>query len=100
MLANRASVGVVTGKACVNGQPQDRSFQRKTGYVQQADIHMATATVREALDFSALLRQPDNFGQREKLAYVDEVIQALEMEPYADAIIGVPGEGTKPVPAS
>ncbi|KAL2162348.1 hypothetical protein VTH06DRAFT_7261 [Thermothelomyces fergusii] len=92
-LADRASVGVITGEMLVDGRPRDASFQRKTGYVQQQDLHLQTTTVREALNFSALLRQPAHIPRAEKLAYVDEVIRLLEMEEYADAVIGVPGEG-------
>ncbi|KAK5654333.1 hypothetical protein OQA88_7511 [Cercophora sp. LCS_1] len=92
-LADRTSMGVITGEMLVDGQPRDASFQRKTGYVQQQDLHLQTSTVREALEFSALLRQPDHVPRAEKLAYVDEVIKLLEMEEYADAVIGVPGEG-------
>lgn len=69
------------------------AFQRKTGYVQQQDLHLETTTVREALEFSALLRQSDKIPRKEKLAYVDEVIRLLEMGPYAEAVVGVPGEG-------
>ncbi|EOD52225.1 putative abc transporter cdr4 protein [Neofusicoccum parvum UCRNP2] len=36
---------------------------------------------------------PKTIPKSEKLAYVEEVIQMLEMEAYADAIVGVPGEG-------
>lgn len=61
--------------------------------VQQQDLHLATSTVREALKFSALLRQPKATPRAEKIAYVDEVIKVLEMESYADAVVGVPGEG-------
>lgn len=93
VLANRATIGVITGEMLVNGQPRDHSFQRKTGYVQQQDVHLATSTVREALTFSALLRQPSKYTRKEKLEYVDEVIRVLEMEDYADATVGVPGEG-------
>ena len=77
----------------VNGQERDQSFQRKTGYVQQQDLHLHTSTVREALEFSALLRQPNYYTRKEKLDYVDKVISLLDMDGYADAIIGVPGEG-------
>jgi ABC-type transport system involved in cytochrome bd biosynthesis fused ATPase/permease subunit len=35
VLAQRTSIGVITGNMFVNGQPRDASFQRKTGYVQQ-----------------------------------------------------------------
>jgi ABC-type multidrug transport system ATPase subunit len=50
-------------------------------------------TVREALRFSALMRQSAKISRKEKLAYVEEVIKLLDMEDYADAVIGVPGEG-------
>ncbi|RFU24398.1 hypothetical protein B7463_g11940, partial [Scytalidium lignicola] len=93
VLASRVTMGVVTGQMLVNGRQRDSGFQRKTGYVQQQDLHLATSTVREALNFSALLRQPTKTPRAEKLAYVDEVINVLEMESYADAVVGVPGEG-------
>lgn len=93
VLASRVTMGVVTGDMLVNGQQRDESFQRKTGYVQQQDLHLQTTTVREALIFSALLRQPKTTPEKEKLDYVEEVIKLLEMEEYAEAIVGVPGEG-------
>jgi ABC-type multidrug transport system ATPase subunit len=93
VLASRVTMGVVTGHTYVDGRPCDSGFQRKTGYVQQQDLHLATSTVREALTFSALLRQPHHIPRKGRIAYVDEVIALLDMEPYADAIVGVPGEG-------
>ncbi len=93
VLADRVTMGVVTGDMLVNGHPRNSSFQRNTGYVQQQDLHLATSTVKEALTFSALLRQPKEISKEEKLAYVDEVIKILEMEEYAEAVVGVPGEG-------
>jgi ATP-binding cassette, subfamily G (WHITE), member 2, PDR len=92
-LAKRTNVGVVTGDMLVNGHPVDASFQRKTGYVQQQDVHLSTTTVREALQFSALLRQPRSVSKQEKCAYVEEVIKMLGMEDFAEAIVGSPGEG-------
>lgn len=65
------------------------------GYAQQEDIHLSTSTVREALTFSALLRQPNHTPKHEKLAYVDTVLDMLDMVAYADAVVGVPGEGKK-----
>ncbi|KAK1964366.1 ABC-2 type transporter [Colletotrichum sublineola] len=93
VLATRVTMGVISGEMLVNGQPRDESFQRKTGYAQQQDLHLHTSTVREALNFSALLRQPMHYTKKEKLEYVDTVIHMLEMGAYSDAIIGVPGEG-------
>ncbi|UPK93740.1 hypothetical protein LCI18_004675 [Fusarium solani-melongenae] len=92
-LADRISMGVITGEMLVDGKIRDSSFQRKTGYVQQQDLHLETSTVREALTFSALLRQPATTPRAEKIAYVDEVIKLLDMEEYADAVVGILGEG-------
>ncbi|GAM40113.1 xenobiotic-transporting ATPase [Talaromyces pinophilus] len=93
VLASRITMGVITGEMLVDGCPRDKSFQRKTGYVQQQDLHLSTSTVREALNFSALLRQPSHIPRQEKLDYVNEVISLLDMDEYADAVVGVPGEG-------
>jgi ABC-type multidrug transport system ATPase subunit len=93
VLAHRTSMGVITGDMFVNGRELDQSFQRKTGYVQQQDLHLDTATVRESLRFSAMLRQPASVSVEEKYAYVEDVIGMLKMEEFAEAIVGVPGEG-------
>ncbi|WWC68268.1 uncharacterized protein I206_102191 [Kwoniella pini CBS 10737] len=93
VLATRVTMGVVTGEMLVDGHQRDVSFQRKTGYVQQQDLHLQTSTVREALRFSALLRQPKHVTKQEKYEYVEEVLKLLEMDGYADAVVGVPGEG-------
>ncbi|VEU21196.1 DEKNAAC102123 [Brettanomyces naardenensis] len=93
VLANRVTMGVVSGQMFVNGHLRDSSFQRSIGYVQQQDLHLQTTTVREALRFSAYLRQPLSVSRKEKDDYVENVIRMLEMEAYADAIVGVPGEG-------
>ncbi|OCK85345.1 hypothetical protein K432DRAFT_413340 [Lepidopterella palustris CBS 459.81] len=93
VLASRITTGVVTGDIFVNDRRRDKSFQRKTGYVQQQDLHLETSTVREALRFSAMLRQPASSTMKEKLDYVEEVIRLLDMEAYSDAVVGVLGEG-------
>ncbi|PVH97056.1 P-loop containing nucleoside triphosphate hydrolase protein [Periconia macrospinosa] len=92
VLADRKTVGVISGEIYVGNQQRHHDFQGRTGYVQQADLHVPTATVREALVFSAFLRQR-NGTPTEKLAYVESVLDLLEMHSYADAIIGVPGKG-------
>lgn len=98
LLARRANFGTANGDVYVDGRLRDASFQRKIGYVQQDDIHLPTATVREALEFSALLRQTATQSTEQKLQYVDSVINVLDMQPYADAVVGVPGHG-KLIPA-
>ncbi|KAK0630537.1 ABC drug exporter AbcA [Bombardia bombarda] len=92
-LANRSTSGKVSGQVLVDGFFRDASFQRKVGYVQQEDVHLATTTVREALEFSALLRQPSSTPKSEKIAYVDDVLDMMDMQWYSNAVIGVPGQG-------
>lgn len=93
VLAQRATLGVVTGGMLVDGCSLPASFQRQTGYVQQQDLHLATSTVREALRFSAMLRQPKHVPRAEKYAYVDQVIKMLNMKDFEEAVVGTPGEG-------
>ncbi|KAK1144527.1 hypothetical protein N8T08_005400 [Aspergillus melleus] len=93
VLAQRATLGVISGEMLVNGKGLDASFPRKAGYVQQQDLHLETSTVREALQFSAALRQPASVPTQEKFAFVEDVIRMLDMEDFAESVVGNPGEG-------
>lgn len=86
-LSQRQATGVVAGDMFVDGRPLGPGFQRSTGFCLQGDIHDGTATIREALEFSALLRQPASVPRAEKIAYVDQIINLLEMDNMQDAII-------------
>ncbi|CDO77419.1 hypothetical protein BN946_scf184857.g26 [Trametes cinnabarina] len=88
VLAERTTGGVVTGERLMNGHPLPPDFQAHTGYCQQMDTHLPTASVREALLFSACLRQPQSVPYEEKRAYVEKVIKMCGLEAYADAIVG------------
>ncbi|KAI1759918.1 P-loop containing nucleoside triphosphate hydrolase protein [Hypoxylon sp. FL1150] len=93
VLADRIATGVATGDVYIDGELRDATFGRRIGYVQQEDIHLPTTTVREALQFSAVPRQSKGKTKGEKLSYVDTVLDMLDMEAYADAVVCVPGEG-------
>ena len=71
----------------VDGQPVDDSFSRKTGFCQQMDIHDETSTIREAFEFSALLRQGRDVRKEDKLSYVDSVLGMLGLVELQDALI-------------
>jgi ATP-binding cassette subfamily G (WHITE) protein 2 (SNQ2) len=88
VLAQRKDVGVIQGEILVDGRPLPASFQRSAGYCEQMDVHEGTSTVREALVFSARLRQPVENPDEEKLQYVESVIKLLELEDIQDALIG------------
>ncbi|KAH8431322.1 ABC drug exporter AtrF [Aspergillus melleus] len=87
-LAQRQKMGVVTGDMLVDGHPLGADFQRGTGFCEQMDLHDNTSTIREALEFSAILRQDRNTPKEEKLDYVNQIIDLLELEDIQDAIIG------------
>jgi len=88
VLAQRKDAGEIRGSILIDGKPQGISFQRMTGYCEQMDVHEATSTVKEALIFSAVLRQPRDIPHEEKLAYVDHIIELLELQDICDALIG------------
>jgi len=92
-LAQRTNFGVVRGDFLVDGKILPSSFQRSTGFAEQQDIHESTATVREALQFSARLRQPKETPLQEKYDYVEKIIDLLEMRDIAGAVIGTSGNG-------
>ena len=92
-LAQRSSIGVVSGSMFLDGKPLPKSIARRMAYVQQQDVHLPTSTVREALQMTAELRGPAKMSLEEKHAYVEEVIDMLEMREIASALIGTPGAG-------
>ncbi|KAL8815294.1 MAG: hypothetical protein Q9223_005559, partial [Gallowayella weberi] len=86
-LSQRQTVGIVSGDMLVDGRPPGLEFQRITGFVEQQDIHDGTATIREAIEFSALLRQERHISKADKMAYVEEIINLLELGELQDALI-------------
>ncbi|KAL0085199.1 ABC-2 type transporter-domain-containing protein [Phycomyces blakesleeanus] len=93
VLARRKTAGVVEGEVFLNGEALMNDFERITGYCEQMDVHQPAVTVREALRFSAYLRQDESVPKAEKDAYVEKIIQLLEMEDISDAQIGMVEEG-------
>ncbi|KAG9253562.1 ABC transporter [Emericellopsis atlantica] len=93
VLAQRKTDGTIHGSIMVDGRPLPVSFQRSAGYCEQLDVHESYATVREALEFSALLRQSRETPRAEKLSYVNTIIDLLELHDIADTLIGEVGAG-------
>jgi ATP-binding cassette, subfamily G (WHITE), member 2, SNQ2 len=54
---------------------------------EQMDVHEGNATVREAMRFSAYLRQPFHVPKEEKDAYVEDMIELLELQDLSEAVI-------------
>ncbi|KAL6709778.1 ATP-binding cassette transporter snq2 [Coniothyrium glycines] len=86
-LSQRQTTGVVSGEFLVDGKDLGKAFQRGTGFCEQMDLHDGTATIREALEFSAILRQDSKTPKQEKLDYVDKIIDLLELNDIQDALV-------------
>lgn len=93
VLAQRKTDGTIKGTILVDGRELPISFQRSAGYCEQLDVHEPMATVREALEFSALLRHDRDVSKAEKLRYVNTIIDLLEMHDIANTLIGTPEAG-------
>ncbi|KZT54856.1 hypothetical protein CALCODRAFT_437933 [Calocera cornea HHB12733] len=88
VLAQRKNIGVISGDILMNGRPLGANFARGTAYAEQMDVHEGSATVREALRFSAYLRQEASVPKEEKDAYVEGIIELLEMDDLSEALVG------------
>ncbi|KAM0918925.1 hypothetical protein ACQ4PT_008547 [Festuca glaucescens] len=92
VLSGRKTGGYIEGEVYISGYPKNQAtFARMSGYCEQNDIHSPQITVRESLLFSAFLRLPKEVTDREKKAFVDEVMELIELTGLKDAIVGLPG---------
>ena len=92
VLAGRKTGGETSGSILFNGQERDKYFSRWSGYVEQFDSHEPTQTVREAVEYSALLRLggvPKDHLQKT----VDHTLRLLDLDEYANIQIGDPLSG-------
>ncbi|KAG1681175.1 hypothetical protein FOA52_015618 [Chlamydomonas sp. UWO 241] len=88
----------MAGEVLINGQTRDtRAFLKKSCYVTQRDHLFASATVRECVTTSALLKLPMSMTHAEKQKQVDDVLAELELDSCADVLIGDEVAGIKGV---
>ncbi|KAF6262509.1 ATP-binding cassette transporter [Scenedesmus sp. NREL 46B-D3] len=93
VLAGRKTAGKVEGQVWVGGHPKEQhSFARICGYVEQTDIHTPRTTVREALVVSATLRLYEGRERHLLEAFVDDVLELVELAPNRNTLVGMPGE--------
>ncbi|MQL78829.1 hypothetical protein Taro_011257 [Colocasia esculenta] len=92
VLAGRKTGGYIEGDIRISGYPKNQeTFARISGYCEQTDIHSPQVTVRESLIYSAFLRLPKEVSKEEKMAFVDEVMELVELDNLKDGLVGLPG---------
>lgn len=90
VLAGRKTSGgeKVRGKILLNGyEATDAAIRQCSGYCEQLAVHSDASTIREALTFSAFLRQDSSVPASKKYASVDECLDVLAMHDIADQLI-------------
>ncbi|KAF4399195.1 hypothetical protein G4B88_022278 [Cannabis sativa] len=92
VLAGRKTGGYIEGDIRISGFPKKQeTFARISGYCEQNDIHSPQVTIKESLIYSAFLRLPKEVSKEEKMIFVDEVMELVELDNLKDAIVGLPG---------
>ncbi|KAH1052160.1 hypothetical protein GLYMA_08G201300v4 [Glycine max] len=92
VLAGRKTGGYIEGDIRISGFPKNQeTFARVSGYCEQTDIHSPQVTIRESLLYSAFLRLPKEVSKEEKIQFVDQVMDLVELDNLKDAIVGLPG---------
>lgn len=80
--------GHLKGTITYNGEPFSNKIKRRTGFVTQDDVLYAHLTVTETLVYTALLRLPNTFSNKEKIAQAEAVAQQLGLTRCKNSIIG------------
>ncbi|CAI0389715.1 unnamed protein product [Linum tenue] len=92
VLAGRKTGGVIEGTINISGYPKKQeTFARVSGYCEQNDIHSPCLTILESLLFSAGLRLSPEINMETQQAFVEEVMELVELTPLSGALIGLPG---------
>ncbi|KAM5579169.1 ABC transporter G family member 29 [Rosa sericea] len=92
VLAGRKTGGYIEGDIRISGFPKKQeTFARISGYCEQTDIHSPQVTVKESLIYSAFLRLPKEVSKQDKMIFVQEVMELVELDSLEDALVGIPG---------
>ncbi|XP_038716845.1 ABC transporter G family member 29-like [Tripterygium wilfordii] len=92
VLAGRKTGGYIEGDIRISGYPKKQeTFARIAGYCEQNDIHSPQVTVQESLIHSAFLRLPKEVRKEEKLTFVEQVMELVELDNLKNALVGLPG---------
>ncbi|CAL4958575.1 unnamed protein product [Urochloa decumbens] len=92
VLAGRKTGGLIEGSITISGYPKNQeTFTRISGYCEQNDVHSPCLTVLESLLYSACLRLPSHVDADTQSAFVEEVMELVELNPLSGALVGLPG---------
>ncbi|KAE9042386.1 ABC transporter G family member 32 [Phytophthora rubi] len=86
--AKKNGAPCLRGRVLLNGvDATELAVRRCTGYCEQTDVHSDASTFREALQFSAYLRQGDRVAPERVEEIVDECLDLLGLSDVAGQLI-------------
>ncbi|CAM6031546.1 unnamed protein product, partial [Sphagnum compactum] len=77
-----------SGSVRINRERLSKKWRRRICYVLQQDIFFTGLTLRETLDYTAMLRLPEKMPKSEKLRCVDHILEVLELTSCQHTKIG------------
>lgn len=88
VLSGRHLNGDVNGEILLNGHFRTKNFRRQSCYVEQDDHLFPNLTVREMIQFSALLRLSKDYTKEEKIQRGEDVLREMGLTSCANTLIG------------
>jgi len=90
VLAGYKTGGHTTAEIFLNGSPKtNEKWRLIAGYCEQTDLHNPAMTVRESLIFATRMRlRPFSLSEDVKSSHIEEIMRLLEIEEYADILVG------------
>lgn len=89
LLAYRKTGGFIGGEYYIGGRPEKPS-SKWCSYVTQDNVHISLFTVRETLEYAALLRLEEKTPLEKRKERADDVMKMLGLEDVADVLVGSP----------
>ena len=83
----RKGRATLTGTLLFNDRPRARKLMRKSAYVTQDNVHLASLTVRQTLGFAAALRM-ENSNKKKREERVLTVAKMLGIDKILDSRVG------------
>ncbi|XP_052269377.1 uncharacterized protein LOC127870861 isoform X3 [Dreissena polymorpha] len=77
-----------SGSILVNGSPLNKAIKRNMCYVLQQEYFFGNLTLNDTLQFTAMIRLPEEMSRENKMARMNAVVKALQLEGCLGTIMG------------
>ena len=88
ILANRKTVGEITGKILFDGMERTPAIMKSTAYVLQDNVNIPYLTVRQTLLYAAHLRMSETVSLKHKQVRITKLMEILGLSGHENDIVG------------